>query len=616
MEKVQFNLKSDNPFRRCQNCLDLLDTDRAVSTSMLNAAWEEVKDNKEKREMFFSVLFSRGDITGRQHNIFHNKKKDNGGNAKRDDFELIFDWLKTNHKEQFTKFLYAHLFNEYVGFDLLFKNRVQTHKNTSRVMRVNSVFTDMEYQNTLLNYVYSIIKGSNPFDKMLVAKFLTIPRTSIRQGHKKMLPETIKIMKAKAAFLTKLSEMMGWETEFFKGYREWRRNYNGELESVLFSTKAINEFTKSEFINWLDKLPAQARFRVKNRILYSKDGVQTINAKKNDGKNLSIIADKYKWAKFQPWIKEWETLKENAQAEQRRLEEKVRQGQANEADKAKLKEVKKQAKVTVGATNFTELYNDILRGNVDKLKLESFVQNKVNLPYNSLVIIDDSGSMSGAPFNFAKFIASVCLVKNPDDDARNLIGFFNSRSHWHAFIDQKAITRNQLLRSTIAQTNQQPLVNPQLSFYDNYKRISAFCSAVYQGGGTHLNSIPQGLEFIIHENPDMLDTLREYPVWTIISDGDLNNSYNAKASMECFFSDCLRILGYKPYVVMIEIYRYGAARANNFAGIDNMIYIPGNPAQIEQFLTNFKDMDVFDVYTPLQSIHRSNRYELVRQNTI
>ena len=67
--------------------------------------------------------------------------------------------------------------------------------------------------------------------------------------------------------------MMGWEKQYFKGYRDWRKQYNGELESVLFSTGRINEFTKDEFISWFDKLPAQARFRVKNRILYSKTPV-------------------------------------------------------------------------------------------------------------------------------------------------------------------------------------------------------------------------------------------------------------------------------------------------------------------------------------------------------
>ena len=405
---------------------------------------------------------------------------------------------------------------------------------------------------------------------------------------------------------------MEWDIRYFKGYREWRKQYNGDLESVLFTTGKINEFTKDEFLKWFDKLPAQARFRVKNRILYSKK-----NEDINNGNRIVNLSDsEYKWAKFQPWIGEWEKFKEEKQKEQRILEEKVRQGQASAEDKIKLQKVKKEAKVTTGATNFNELYDSILRGNVDKLKLESFIQNKVNLPYNSLVIIDDSGSMSGKPFNFAKFLASVCLVKNPDDDARNLIGFFNSRSHWHSFIDTTSSRRNSLLRTQIAQTNTKPLVDPNLSFYDNYQRIGKFCDAVYQGGGTRLNSVPQGLEFIISENPDMLDTLKEYPIWTILSDGDLNNSYNARASMLDFQNDCRRILGYVPFIVMIEIYNYGSPRANSFEGIENMIYIPGNPAQIEQFLTNFKDMDIFDVYTPLLSLYRSNRYELVRANTL
>ena len=481
---------------------------------MLDAAWKEVAQDLEKRKMFFSVLFSIGDITGRQHNIFGKKKVDSGGNANRDSFNTIFHWLWNNNKNQFIKFMNAQLFNEYQCFDTLFQNRVQT--KGSKVLNVFSAYSDPEYRKALLNYVYSVINGANPFNKMLVAKFLTIPRTSKRQGHKKMLPETLKIMREKKAFLEELSKMMGWrDIEYLKDYREWRKQYNGELESVLFSTGKINEFTKDEFLSWFDKLPAQARFRVKNRILYSKDGTQTINTKKNDGKSLTIVADKYKWAKFQPWLKEWEEFKENKQQEQRILEEKVRQGQANEEDKIKLQKVKKEAKVTTGATNFKELYQSILRGNVDKLKLESFIQNKVNLPYNSLVIVDDSGSMNGAPFNFAKFMASVCLVKNPDDDARNLIGFFNSRSHWHSFIDQTSSRRNSLLRTQIAQTNAKPLVDPTLSFYDNYQRIGRFCDAVYQGGGTYITSIPEGLEPIIKENPDFLDTLKEYPIWTI-----------------------------------------------------------------------------------------------------
>ena len=606
MIKVEFSKSNTNPFFGLKNCLELL-TNKQITLQMLDAAWLEVKDSKEKREMFFSLLFSIGDITNRQHNIFGKKKIDGGGNASRENFEVILQWMWNNNQEQFRRFLYAHLFNEFTSFDVLFKNRVKTVKNSSKIESVSSVFMDDAYSETLLDYVYTVINGNNPFDKILVAKFLTIPRLSKRQGHKKMLPETKAIMKAKAAFIESLSLQMDWDIRHFKGYRNWRKQYNGDLESVLFSTGKINEFTKDEFLKWFDKLPAQARFRVKNRILYSK----TEDCKLNTYSGLGN-----KWTKFQPWIEEWEEFKEQKQQEQRILEEKIRQGQATDEDKIKLQKVKKEAKVTTGATNFNELYQSILNGSVDKLKLESFIQNKVNLPYNSLVIIDDSGSMSGAPFNFAKFIASVCLVKNPDDDARNLIGFFNSNSHWHSFIDQTSSRRNSLLRTKIAQTNTKPLVDPNLSFYDNYRRISAFCEAVYQGGGTYITSIPKGLEPIIKENPDFLDTLKEYPIWTIISDGDINNSWNARESMLEFQNDCRRILGYIPFVVMIEIYRYGQPKASSFEGIENMIYIPGNPSQIEQFLTNFKDMDIFDVYTPLLRLYSSNRYELVRANTL
>ena len=602
MVEVKLNKVNTNPFFGCSNCLEIFNS-TSISESRLDSAWNEVKDNKEKREMFFSLLFSIGDITNRQHNIFKGKKVDNGGNARREDFYLITNWLWKNNKEQFIKFLNAQLFNEYACFDVLFRNRIQT--KGARVLKVFSAYNDSEYKKVLLNYVYAVINGSNPFNKLLIAKFLTVPRTSKRQGHKKMLPETHANMEAKADFLVELSKMMGWEVAFFKGYREWRKQYNGDLESVLFATGKINEFTKDEFLKWFDQLPAQARFRVKNRILYSQNNAEE-----------AFTGSTYKWTKFQPWIQEWEQFKEQKQQEQRILEEKVRQGQASAEDKAKLEKVKKEAKVTTGASNFKDLYERILNGNVDKLALESFIQNKVNLPYNSLVIIDDSGSMNGKPFNFAKFLASVCLVKNPDDDARNLIGFFNTHSHWHSFIDKAGSRPNSLLRTTVAQTNTKPLVDGTLSFYDNYKRISKFCDAVYQGGGTRLNSIPKGLEFIINENPDMLDELKNYPIWTICSDGDLNSSYNARESMLEFQNDCRRILGFVPFIVMIEIPRWGAPTVSHFEGIENMIYIPGNPAQIEQFLVNFKDMDIFDVYTPLQSLYRSNRYEPVRLNTI
>ena len=607
MVQVKLNKSNDNPFYGLRNCLKLFQSvGNTIDASLLDACWLEVRGNKEHKQMFFSLLFSIGDITARQHNIFKGVKKDSGGNANREGFQVVLDWMWNKHQAQFVKFLEAGLFNEYTCFDLLLRNRVQT--KGSRVIRIHNLFAEAKYREVIANYLYKVINGNNPFNKTLVAKFLTLPRVSKRSGHSKMLPETKKVMEDKVKLLIMLSELMGWEYEVndgyanFKGYRKWRKDYNGDLESVLFSTGKINEFDKQSFIDWFDKLPSQARFRVKNRILYSK----------------IKDTEKAKYPKFQPWLDEWEKYKESKQAEQRVLEEKVRQGQATEEDKIKLKEVAKQAKVNTGATNFKELYNDICNDNVDKLKLETFM-TKVNLPYNSLVIIDDSGSMRGKPFNFATFLASVCLCKNPDDDGRNLLGFFNTNSHWHTCIDRKNNSVNSFIRSETVKVKQTPFVDPKKSFCENYQSIRNFCNAVFQGGGTKISKIPDDLHRECQKNPQILDALKNYPIWTIISDGEWNSLWSPEASMNDFMMKCQRYFGFKPYIVAIDVdggWGFRSASINRFEGIENMIYIPANIAQIEQFLTNFKDMDIMDVYTPLQSLFRSNRYDIVRENVL
>ena len=610
MVQIKLNNSNDNPFYGLRNCLTLFqNAGGRVTYSQLDACWNEVKDNKQNREMFFSLLFSIGDITARHHNIFGKTKRDNGGNANREAFFVAMMWLWNNHRDQFVRFLNAGLFNEYTCFEFLFRNRVQTKGN--KLVTVYNMFSDKEYREVLANYLYSVINGTNIFNKFLVAKFLTLPRLSKRSGHKKMLDATRGVMEDKQKFLQELSDLVGWEYEDhcnwinFTGYRQWRKNYNSDLESVLFSTGEILKYDREQFINWFDKLPAQARYRVKNRILYSK-----------------TKDEEQKWVGLKAWYEEWERFKTQKQAEQRVLEEKVRQGQASEEDKEKLEKVKKEAKVNVGATNFTELYKQICSGSVDNLKLESFM-NKVNLPYNSLVIIDDSGSMSGAPFNFATFMAAVCLVKNPDDDSRNLLGFFNNYSHWHSYMDKTTnLSPNAIMRLSVAKTSPKPFVDPHKSFLENFMEINKFCTAEFRGGGTNISSIPEGLHTHCEMNPQVLDALKAYPVWTIISDGEWNNLRSPEASINDFMRRCEKYFGYKPFIVAIDIAdRWHSPAdlsrgADRFSGIDNFMYIPSNPAQIEQFLTNFKDMDVFDVYTPLQSIHRSNRYDLVRNNTL
>ena len=606
MVQVEFNKKQENPFYGLKHCLSIFQG-TSITEGLLDRAWLEVRDDKVKKEMFYSLLFSIGDITNREHNIFHNKKVDSGGQAKREDFFLIMNWMIKTDYEQFKKFLFAGLFDEYTCFDHLFKNRVQTAPKTNRIVKVYSMLENEQYRHDLSDYLVTIVNGNNPFKKQLVAKFLTLPRLGKRSGHKQMLTDTLHVMYAKALFLKELSDKLGWNYTFtgyyanFVDYRSWRKDYNSDLESVLFSTGKINEFDQVNFTEWLNKLPSQARFRVRNRIFYSND-----------------VNGNAKWKKFQDWYTSWEKSKEQAQAEQRVLQEKVRQGTASIEEKVRLEAVKKEAKVTTGATTFKDLYQDILTGNVDKLKLESFVENKVNLPFNFLTVIDESGSMRGAPFNFATFLASVMLYKNPDDIARNLICMFADNAHFVSAIDAKGMEQINSLwyHKNVVSIAPEPFIVPQKSFYENYKRISKYLNAVFTGGGTHINSIAERLREIYSSNPELIDELANYPVWVCISDGDINNGPSARESILQLQHAYKQYLGFIPYLVIIEIRNWNNYDINHFADLDQVMYIPGKIEIIEQMLSNFKDIDVFDVYTPLLSIYRSNRYEFIRKSVI
>lgn len=599
--KVEFNNHEENPFTGMDSCLSIYNN-APITKELLMEAYMEC-NTIEKKQLFYVLCFQVGDITNREHNIFHGKKVDSGGSARRDDFSKIINWMFYVHPEQFRKFLFAGLFNEYSCFDLLIQNRVQTQKKTNKVIRVINQLNDLNYVNMITDYFVQVINGTNPFNKMLIAKFLTLPRFGVRKNHKQMLPETIEIMESRANFLAILSDKMGWEYVWngkgyarFDGYRKWRSQYNQELESVLFSTGRIKEFDRESFLKWLNILPSCARFRVKNKILYSEDGK--------------------KYPTLLKWFIEWEQFKENKQAEQRQLEEKVRQNLASEEDLEKLKKVKKEAKVTTGATNFKTIYDGILSNNYDALAVENFVQNKVNLPYNNLIIIDESGSMSGRPFNFACFLASVLLVKNPDDDGRNLIGMFASRGRFLTSITQRSISKNSLLRSPVTKVAPEPFVDPKLSFMDNYRRISNYLSSEFKGGGTYFVEIPRMIQKAAEEDPTIIDYLKQYPVWTVVSDGDLNSSISSEASLREFFKVCEEIIGFKPFVIFIDVTNWNSTNALRWKGIDNVIHIVNDPNKIETILTNFKDLQIFDIYTPLQSIYSSNRYNPIKQNIV
>ena len=611
MLKVELTKKSANPFFGLRSCLELYQSASkgTIPYGLLDKCWAEVQNDKEKREMFFSLLFSFGDITARQHNLFRKKKVDSGGNAQREVFFEIMQWLKQKNYPQFKKFLFASLFNEYTCFDMLLRNRVQTQKKKAKVVKTfNALIGSEEYLNDLATFVAGVIKGKNPADKYFIAKFLTRPRMSKRKGHKRMLNETRTIMKAKEDFLVRVCDKCGFDYVRkathceFPGYVQWRKEYNNTLESVLFSSGKIKEFDKAEFLEWLNKLPSGARFRVRRRLLGDKDNL------------------KGKWPKLGEWFLEWEKFKDTKQAEVRVLEEKVRQGMATQDDEAELKKVKKEAKVTVGATNFDQMFTEIITGNIDRVKVQPFL-DKVNLPYNTLVFVDDSGSMRGqrangvTAFDFATFMATICLVKNPDDVGRSLIGFYSSRAVLYTTMTSRSHSHNSLIRTTAVKVSE-PLIEPEMHFLDNLRRIREFAHSVATSNGTNISAIPKHLNAQINGDPVLLEQLQSFPVWTIISDGNWNSGPSPEASINQFMKECENYFGFRPFVIAIDVASNSSANVSRFQGIDNFMFIPPNPAQIEQLLTNFRDMDVMDVFTPLQSLHRSNRYEPVRAATI
>lgn len=605
---VTFNKKSENPFKGLRKCLELANANH-ITEFMLDDAYAEVFMDKDKKALFYSIIFNIGDITNREHNIFRKNKVDGGGQAERENFYTCLNWMIKTDYAQFVKFLNAGLFNEYTCFDHLFRNRISTVKNSTTINGQYHMLANPQYREDLANYVVSVINGNNPFNKTLVAKFLTLPRFGKRSGHSRMLPETYKVMKDKADFLALLSQKMGWDYQLtptycrFDGYRTWRKQYNSDLESVLFSTGKILEFDELEFKNWLNKLPSQARFRVKNRVTYSV----------KDKGSMDL-----KWPILKKWFAEWEQYKASMQEEQRKLEEKVRQGVAAIEDLEKLEKVKKEAKVTVGANNFKTIYEDICDGKIDWLKVESFL-NKINLEYNNLVIVDESGSMTGAPYNFATFLASIMLVKNPDDFGRNMMFTFSHGCRLHSAINLESEGRpsNRFWgRCESRQIPSQPFVIPEKSFKENYKRIDSYMRAAFASGGTYPETIATWFEQEFRTNPDLVDELKNYPVITIISDGDFSNSYGAKNAILNFQKVMERSVGFCPFIILMEVTGRSYTDARKFEGVDNFLWINSNPAQIEQVLVNFKDIDTMDVYASLQSMFRSNRYAPVREHVL
>ena len=617
-------MTKENPFYGKKALLSLQqNSTRSISVSLLNEAWNECKDDKVLREAFFVIVFSIGDITNRQHNVFGKAKIDNGGNSLREQFMFCMQWMVKNCPEQYYAFLRADLFRQYSCLFNILGTQVKTKKGSKVVSAVINMLEGVDLD-VMADYLANLIKTAHPGEKNLIAKWLVRPRTSARQkfnlktgereGKRGLQDSTLKVMRLKSDLYLKLSERMGWVVEkhknnyLFRGLNDWKKEWNGNLESVLFSSKKILDFDQQQFAKWLDSLPSGARFRVRRRLL---DGDN--NSK---GKWVSATGD------LANWFLQWEQSKVEAQQEQRTLEEQVRQGDDSEETKQKLEKVKKEAKVTTGADTIFSLFQKVMNpGGMAQSEFDTTIQSiidKVEFQVPVLTIADCSVSMRGMPTLMARLTTTLTMLKNPSDELDNILVTFGTHSEFFTDGSKGMSAPNSFMKGQMVQINR--LVDREAPFSQNFNTISNIIHP--NMGGTNFDSVAGAFKQWVDSASDEAskevrrEMIQKYPVFLVVSDGDMNNSRNATQSMAKFQQDMLQWFGWNGVVVVWNVSTNGM-RHDYFEGLTNVIHYYGyNAGIINTIFTKIHDLDIIDIFTPLKSLHASNRYDLVKESTL
>lgn len=623
---------SENPFYGNKSLFELYQASQSgtISNAVLTSAFNASKTRQEL-ELFYSILFATGDISNREHFGIKpaNGKLEQGGNGHRKAFQTILTWMKTNAPHQYEKFLKTDVVRQYTCLDNVVGNRIKTKPGSKTIVETVD-FLSGSNLDVVSDYLAWLINHVQEGEKALIAKFLPNVRLSARQkqdrktkvksGKRELQTTTKTLMQKREQFYVLLSEKLGWKYETrhgwmdFIGLREWKQKYNTDLESVLFSTKKILAYDKTQFLGWLDKLPSSARFRVRCRLL-----------DKNNALKGKWINEKSK-QDLGTWFLDWEKSKEKAQAEQRELTEKVRQGSATEEDKVKLAKVTKEAKVNVGGSSLLEELEALLKSTrsmaeID-IKIHSILQ-KVKFEVPVLTIADCSGSMNEGnrtggkfmPFQLAQLFATISMLKNPSPDLDDLLVCFGSQCEIYTDGSVGTSKQNRFVQGV--STKVAKLVDRTKSFSENFTNIGKFVNS--EMGGTSFDTVAKKIKQWIESDTDFkqhrIEQLLAYPVFMVISDGDMNNSYSAASSL-MEFRGILGQYGWDGVVVIWDV-NTGMKQSDKFTNVPNTLHFCGwNLGIVNQIFTKIHDLDVIDTYLPLKTLWESNRYELVRKNVI
>lgn len=660
MNKKMSRIIDENPFYKMQATLDLFQQGNKFSDTVsqqqvyqyLDNAWKEC-NSKVKKELFFSLVFSLGDISNREHNIFRKKgikKPDQGGQSKRKVFMFCLKWILERVPTQFYTFL--PIIGEYYNLDGIMMYQLRTDRWKGNLKEVMHLPVDVS---TVTTHVAGVLRSSIITDneRTLWARWLphvpspnrvrkyTITEKNVKAfkkgGHSVEVGSTVIVKKEKkehtktkdawvVGFITELSRKMDWRITkhkgdiHFEGYRAFRKKYLSETEAALFSSGNIREMDKTQFYAWLDKQPSGARYRVACRLV-SKD---------KSGK----LAPRDKWIlktgeNMGKLYMDWLDSKSKHQATLASLtkEQKVAM------NPVELKQLEKAAKVNTGGDTLIDLIAEIASRKISGQELDTkafSLLEKMVIGVPVLVASDISGSMSNGSLEhkgmrftanaMCQLATTVFLLKNPDVDAGEFFIRFGSSAEV-IISGQQALAQgvNKFMghKAQVVGT----LVDRTKPFSFNLASVSKYIGT--PDGSTNLESIPKSLKAWVDEsNADGSTTFRDqkieminkYPVILVVSDGHFNSSYGAGSSFTAFQNSMRQYFGWEGVTVVWDVNMHTQNDGKKFANINNLMYFGGmNMGILDQIFRNISDMDVIDAYLPLKALYNSNRYDPVKE---
>ncbi len=606
---------------------------KAGYMSILDKTWNEAKSTKEGREMFHVLLFQCGQIPNRHNNVFGKATKDNGGHGNRVLWEYTLEWLILFNPNQYYEFLSRDLFRQFVGLSEIFSNRVQTTKGSTHIVRV---IDPISKQNLIEHAKYhaNLIKSTTAKAELsLIAKSLIrikyhrdkyVKGTRIKKGYRQVGTDKHRMNKLLEQYYIALSREMSWEViEYdthvdFKGLYAWKKEAGATNEATLFSSGNILKFTKPQFIDWVDKLSAMARRRVHNRLI-AKGGV-------SKGKWITPVGED-----MATWYNEWEGQKVQAVTQEKKLIEKKRVGTITASEEKNLIKLERQTKVGTAGEDFISIMEKLQESPSDYNNIEIIAHNLMKLltiNVKGMVCVDVSASMgmgrvvgsSFAPRELARILATLILWKLPETKYNSIMATFGTRGTVYADASQGISAANKFM--TGITTNVPKLIDRTKSFAENVKGITELTGESH--GGTNLSSLHEAFHTWVmgaangEEKIIRKETILEYPLLIVLSDGHFNSSYNPTASVSDFMHNMKASFGWRGGLVIIDLDNNGRSKdEKKFKGIENVFHMHGwNMGEIEKLLKYLKDGQLSDVYSDLMSTYKSDRYELVRKHTL